>query len=216
MPAALLCWAIATPSHATTIDPHAAERTFATADAIVEGLVVGTRETIIDEGLPITYYRIQVSDVLKGETGDYVELLLPGGWTEDHNYVHVHGRPHMQVGDPILVALSHIQIEDDSVAQMATFSVGFAREDASWGGAPVVVNGNGVPIRDYSDMTPQVVEDPALPDLVGECDPNSQLAAAPLLSWNQLRDQWSARIENMAWDDDFNPGIPFADAGGQP
>jgi len=120
LPAALLCWTIATPGHATTIEPHAAERTFATADAIVEGVVIGTRETVIDEGLPLTYYKIQVSDVLKGETGDYVELLLPGGWTEDGNYVHVHGRPLMQVGDAILVALSHMQVEglDHRLAQM--------------------------------------------------------------------------------------------------
>lgn len=52
------------PSEATTIDRHAAERTLATADAVVEGTVVGTRETMLEEGLPMVYHRIEVWDVL--------------------------------------------------------------------------------------------------------------------------------------------------------
>ena len=56
---------VANQAFSTTLLQSAGETVLADADAVVEASVVGFRETVSGEGLPIVYYDLQVLDVLK-------------------------------------------------------------------------------------------------------------------------------------------------------
>lgn len=199
--------------HATTIDPVAASTTLARAGLVVDGTLIDRREEMHESGLPLVYFQLAVEDTLKGSAEDIIEFKLPGGWIENHTYVQVAGRPEIQVGDRILVAVDQSQSVMDApgTGVMTTFSLYLAIQDASWGGAPLALSGQRDFISDYSTSQPLTTpfEEVGIDMLLTECSPEDELQEVDIMTWDSLKTRWSATIENQMWEPYFVEGEHF-------
>ena len=199
----------------TTYAKSTVDGQFATADAVVEAQVTALRRTEVVNGFPVSFYELQVLDVMKGQTGPTVELGMPGGPLGADAYVHFPGTPIFDLGDTILVVLSQFGSErPESVARFTLFGLGFARQQ-SWGGAPYAVTGSDTPIRDYASVEPETVIDATDEQLYGQCDPEDLTypvcdGGLPLLSWADLKNQWAEQLAAASTTEGYNPGTPFA------
>lgn len=96
--AAIVCAAVVSTAQATSV---VLPRDPATAVARADAVVIGTVSSIGSSGGE-TSVQLQVEEVKRGDVGQWMTLVEPGGRLGDQTFV-VHGAPHYKVGDRVLV-----------------------------------------------------------------------------------------------------------------
>jgi hypothetical protein len=160
------------------------------AEVIVEGTIVAVqydvRRTVTLNApveLPFTAWSLDVTDAIRGEPGNQIDLTYVGGSLDGVNWMTLASAPHFEIGERVVV---YGVSDGHGTYRMIDWEVGILRQRVAGTGAVVTLAGSGAPIASLScDLLPTYVS-VAVPEPVAD-DGAVESDADPLdlaLSWS--------------------------------
>lgn len=137
----------ATSAATATIIPPATLKVLAQrSDAVIHGTIVRQETRVNVDGLPWTFYTLQVLNVMAGEIeGSEFTFRCAGGMADTYFTV-VDGTPVFAVGDEMVF----FYLQDEPFCQVSGFTQGVFRRMNSAAGVPGIVNGDGFELTAFS------------------------------------------------------------------
>lgn len=147
VPAAFLSSIMATDASATWVERATLRVIAERSDAVIHGTVIRQESRENVDGLPWTFYTLQVLNVFAGEVSGAEFTFRCAGGLGTSSFTVVQGAPLFVIGDEIVL----FYLEGEPVCQVSGFDQGvFRRLSAPSSGATTLVNNNGFEVEALS------------------------------------------------------------------